>query len=368
MAQDVTAFEDLLPTAELDPLRDDGESIHHRPFAALRRNAPGLVVVAVAVAAAFAVNHVVPSLSPLVAAVAIGALLANVGVLPAWSRDGAHFAAKRVLRAGVVLLGFQLALSQVLKLGVPALGVVVGTVAATFFGTQWLGKKLGLDRGLSLLVATGFSICGASAVAAVEGVADASEEDVAFSIALVTLCGSLAIGILPWLRAPLGLVSADSFGSWVGASVHDVGQVVATAASGGPTAIRAAVIVKLTRVVLLAPMVAGVGLARRRRFLAEGEVRAPDQLVARRPPLVPLFVAGFLAAIALRSTGAVPTGWLNPIKDLQNVTLAAALFGLGTGVRIAKLRKVGGRPLMLGLASWAIVGTIAYGGVRLIGA
>ncbi|MHB8671723.1 MAG: putative sulfate exporter family transporter [Acidimicrobiales bacterium] len=89
---------------------------------------------------------------------------------------------------------------------------------------------------------------------------------------------------------------------------------------------------------------------------------------AHRPPLLPLFVVGFLAVIAIRSSGSVPTAWLNHIKELQNITLAAALFGLGTGVQMAKLRKVGGRPLILGLASWAIVGTIAYGGVRLIGA
>ncbi|GAC1540297.1 MAG: putative sulfate exporter family transporter [Acidimicrobiales bacterium] len=374
MTYDIERLEDLLPTAELDPLRTGGRRTP-RPRQLISRDGPGLALVAVCVTVAFGVNHLVPSLSPLVVSVVIGAILANLGAVPAWSRGGTHFAAKRLLRVGVVLLGFQLAISQVVSLGGPAVAVVVATVAITFFGTQWLGRRLGLTSSLSLLIATGFAICGASAVAAMEGVADAEEEEVAFSIALVTLCGSLAIFVLPLLRGPLGLVSPASFGSWVGASVHDVGQVVATAAGAGNTAVRAAVIVKLTRVVLLAPMVAGVGLARRRRTASE--VAGPDdsrpsttsaEKTTRRPPLLPLFVAGFLVAIAVRSSGVLPASWLHPLKVAQDVTLAAALVGLGTGVQAAKLRKVGGRPLLLGLLSWVLVGSIAYAGVMLIGA
>jgi uncharacterized integral membrane protein (TIGR00698 family) len=361
----VARLEDLLPTAELDPLRDGS---HRGPGvrASAARTLPGLGAVGACVAVAFAVSHVIPSLSPLVVSVVIGAVLANVGAVPAWSRDGAHFAAKRLLRFGVVLLGFQLAVAEVLQLGGPTLVVVAATVGATFFGTQWLGRRMGVSPSLSLLIATGFAICGASAVAAMEGVADTDEEEVAFSIGLVTLCGSLAIFTLPLLRGPLGLGGAMRFGSWVGASVHDVGQVVATAASAGPAAVRAAVIVKLTRVVLLAPMVAGVSIARR-RALPEREGANSDDHAPPSPALVPLFVAGFLAAIAVRSSGVLGDGALHAIKVAQDVSLAAALVGLGTGVRLSKLRHVGGAPLLLGLASWGLVGAVSYAGVRVVG-
>ena len=102
------------------------------------------------------------------------------------------------------------------------------TVAVTFAGTQLLGRLLAVPPARALLVATGFSICGASAVAAMSEVADADEDDTAVAVALVTLRGSLAIVLLPPLRVPLGL-DPVAFGSWVGASVHDVGQTVATA-------------------------------------------------------------------------------------------------------------------------------------------
>ncbi|HEX7276477.1 MAG TPA: putative sulfate exporter family transporter [Acidimicrobiales bacterium] len=323
---------------------------------------PGLALVAGGVAVATGVSRLVPSVSPLVVAVVAGAVLTNVGLVPNACRPGTELAARRLLRIGIVLLGLQLAVGDVLRLGAPRLAVVAVVVAATFLGTRWLGSRLGVDPGLSLLIATGFSICGASAVAAMKGVSDADEDDVAFSIGLVTLCGSLAILLLPLVRRPLGL-DDGAFGAWVGASVHDVAQVVATAASGGAAALQAAVVVKLTRVVLLAPMVSAVTVRRRRRSDPGVAVEG-----ARRPPLVPLFVAGFLGAVVLRSTGLLPGGVLDGLRTAETLVLAAALFGLGTGVRLARLRRLGGRPLLLGLAAWVLVASVSYVGIRLVGA
>ena len=235
-----------------------------RSMATARMILPGLVLVAVCVMVAFALQHLQDTVPPLLASVLLGAMLSNFGLVPAWAKPGAQFAAKKLLRLGIVLLGTQLAVREVIKLGVPGLAVVAIVVASTFFGTQWLGQKLGISQGLSLLIATGYAICGASAIAAMDGVSDADEEEVAFAIALVTLFGSLAILVLPTLAVPLGLQGA-AFGQWVGASVHDVAQVVATASTKGNESLQAATIVKLTRVVLLAPMVAGVTFARRRQ-------------------------------------------------------------------------------------------------------
>ena len=130
---------------------------------------------------------------------------------------------------------------------------------------------MGLPGDQPLLIATGYSICGASAIGAVSEATDSDERDAATSVALVTLCGTLAIAVLPLLQQPLGLSDAE-FGRWVGASVHDVGQVVATAQTAGSDALGEAVLVKLMRVALLAPLVAAwpcpyaaVGAALRRR-------------------------------------------------------------------------------------------------------
>jgi uncharacterized integral membrane protein (TIGR00698 family) len=277
---------------------------------------------------------------------------------------GQKFAAKKVLRFGIVLLGTQLALKQVVDLGGRELIVVVGVVALTFLGTLWLGPRLGVSKSLSLLIATGFSICGASAVAAMEGVVEADEEEVTYAIALVTLCGSLAIVLLPLLRNVLGLSDPQLFGSWVGASVHDVAQVIATSSTGGDTAVQAATVVKLSRVVLLAPLVACVSIWVRRS--SSGLVAKTKKTDKKHVSVVPLFVVGFLVMIAVRTTGVIPDNWLSKLKTIEQVCLASALVGLGSDVRIAKLIKVGGRPLLLALISWFGIAVVSLIGVRLV--
>ncbi|PKW26601.1 YeiH family protein [Phycicoccus duodecadis] len=318
---------------------------------------PGLLAVAAATGVAFGVHALVPAVNPSTAAVGLGALAVNLGLHRPVLHVGTHVASHRLLRLAVVLLGLQLGVGQLLDLGPRGALVVVSTVAITFTGTRLLGRLLGVSPARALLVATGFSICGASAVAAMGEVAGGDEDDTAVAVALVTLCGSLAIVLLPLLRQPLGLDPA-AFGSWVGASVHDVGQTVATA-DRVPGALTTAVVIKLSRVLLLAPLVAGASIALRRRSPA-----APS---GRRPPVLPLFVAGFLAAVAVSSSGLLPEPALHAAKTAQEVLLAAALVGLGTGIHLRMLRRTGGRALVLGLLSWVLVATVAYAGVRLTG-
>lgn len=328
---------------------------------------PGLTLVGIVVTIAFLFESLVTRftpivLSPLVVSVVLGALISNLGLIPATCGSGMRFAAKSLLRLGIVFLGLQLSLSQVRELGTPGLLLVTVVVGATFFGTQWLGRRMGLSAGLSLLVATGFSICGASAIAAMRPVSDADDDDMAYAIALVTICGSLAIFVLPLIAH---VISFDGvrFGSWVGASVHDVAQTVATASSGNEVAQHAAIIVKLTRVMLLAPLVAGVSIARRRklRIVEPDDGRNAESNV--HPPLIPLFVAGFLAAIMINSLFDIPHAVAADAKWVEKSLLGAALVGLGAGVDIRKLRAIGIRPLMLGLLSWALIAVLSGLGV-----
>lgn len=322
---------------------------------------PGLLLVALATAAAIGLARLVPSLNASTVAVVLGALVVNAGLHHPMLQAGTHYAAHRLLRIAVVLLGLQLGLPQLLGIGVGGLAVVVATVTITFAGTRLLGRMLGLSPARSLLIATGFSICGASAVAAMREVANGDDEDTAVAVALVTLCGSIAIFLLPALREPLALGPA-AFGSWVGASVHDVGQTVATA-HRVPGSLTQAVVVKLTRVVLLAPLVAGAAVAARRR----GTAAPVPGASGRRPPLVPLFVVGFLAAIAVTSAGVLPAAAVHAATAVQGDLLTAALFGLGTSIHVGKLVRTGSRSLLLALGSWILVAGVAYAGVRLVG-
>lgn len=331
----------------------------HAPAAASRARAgetlPGLAVVAALAALAFAASWLVEGVSPLVAGIVLGAVVANTIGVPASVEPGARVAARSLLRLGIVLLGLRLSLGDLAGLGIDGLVVVASVVTVTFVGTKWIARRLGVSDDLGLLVATGYSICGASAIAAMDGVVRAEEEEIAYAISLVTLCGTLSIVALPLVASLVG-VDGATFGTWVGGAVHDVGQVVATAAQGGDEALEAATVVKLSRVVLLAPLVALVAVRSRGRVSA-GE---------RRPAIVPLFVVGFLLAIVVRTSGVLSDGALDTAVTVEKVLLTAALTALGMGVDVRRLRLLGGRPLAVGMIAWVLVAGSAAVGTFLV--
>jgi uncharacterized integral membrane protein (TIGR00698 family) len=307
-------------------------------------------------------------------AVVLGVLAANLPASGVWTagraRPGLDFAGKHLMRGGIVLLGLKVSIMDVLGLGWLALlglgwlalVLIVAVVAASFGGTYLISRLFRLPPVTSLLVATGFSICGASAIGAMAAVRRIRHVDTVLPVALVTLCGTLAIGVLPLLVHPLQL-SAPVFGAWTGASVHDVGQVVATAQTAGTAALGIAVVVKLTRVLLLAPVAALAGAHHRYAPRPENPAGRDN---AKLPPVVPLFVLGFVAMVGLRSTGWLAEGWLEAGAALQDILLGAALFGLGSAVRIRTLLHTGGRALLAALASWFLIAVLGLAAALLI--
>lgn len=333
----------------------------------VRRLLPGVALSAAACALLLAVAGVAPTVSPLVLALALGAVVGSLaGALPrgrrvlAAARPGTDVVATKVLRAGVVLLGLQLSVPQVLGLGWRGLLVVGTTVAVTFSATLALGRRLRVARATTLLVATGFSICGAAAISAMTGVVERAEpdqdrrDDVAAALALVTVYGTLAIVVLPWLAGLLGL-SDHQAGLWIGASVQEVAQVVAAAGAVSAAALATATVAKLARVVLLAPLVTGAGAVASRRATGTGTAD-PGARPARRRAPVPGFVVGFLVAVAVRSLGLLPAGVLDVAHTTTTVLFVAAMFALGLGVDVPRLLRTGRRTLLLGGLS-ALVAT-----------
>lgn len=256
-----------------------------------------------------------------------------------------------------MLLGLRISLSDLLSIGAKGLLVVVITVAVTFLGAQWLGRRLGVRPDLALLVGTGYAICGVSAVTAMNGVIRADEEEAAYAMGLVTLAGSLSIVILPIFGQVLGLDPSE-FGTWVGGAVHDVAQTIATASTSTEVATESAIVTKLSRVALLAPIILAVTIRRRRQEL--------EDIRNRRPPILPWFVVGFLALVALRSTGWLNEDIIGTVRAVEGWLFVIALVGVGAGVDISRLRQLGGRPLQLGMLTWVLVAGISYLGVVLI--
>ena len=327
----------------------------------VRLHLPGLALAGVAVALGFAANSQLSSLSALTVALLIGAVLGNLHLIPAVCDAGLTFASRRLLRAGIVLLGLQLSLREVAHLGGKGFVAVIAVVIITFFGTQFIAQWLGVSPGLGLLTATGYSICGVSAISAMTGAVEGDEEDATYAIALVTMFGSICIFALPILGHLFDMGNVR-FGLWAGSSVHDVAQVVATSDAYSSESLKGAVIVKLSRVILLAPLVACFAYQYRR---ANNRITTTGAKVVKTSPL-PLFIILFLAMVCVRTTGYFSDNALEQFKNLEKIFLAMALVGLGAGVNIKKLRVLGSRPLLLGLFSWLLVMGTSLATIRLI--
>ncbi len=318
---------------------------------------PGLLLCLAGGAVALLLNQFVPTVSALLFAIVLGAIIGNVWRVPAVMGPGVAVSGKRILRVGIILLGLQLVLGDLLELGLGMVAVAAVVVAGGLIGTVLIGRAMGIPSQQRILIACGFSICGAAAVAACDGVLDAEDEDVATGIALVVLFGTIMIPLVPVLVTVLNFDS-ETGGLWAGASIHEVAQVVAAAGIIGGGALKGAVIVKLTRVLMLAPVMAALGIMQRRKSTGDSQVKPP--------PLVPLFVLGFLAMVAVASFEILPAQVLDVAKILQTACLSIAMFALGLGVRIKSLIKVGPKPLLLGTASTVLVASIALAGVALV--
>src|SRR5699024_5195605 len=205
---------------------------------------PGLGVAAAATAIAWPISMVQPVLSPLLVAIVLGILLGNfVPNLPETFSPGLNFAAKPLLRLGIVALGAQVVLGDILDLGWLVLVLAAAIVTVGIVSGLGLARVFKVDKDLAVLIGCGFGICGAAAAGG-DSTLKCKKEDVAAAIRLVVLFGTLMIAIVPSLSTAFGL-APETAGMWGGASTHEVAQVVAIGGIIGPAALEIAVLVKL---------------------------------------------------------------------------------------------------------------------------
>ncbi len=274
-----------------------------------------------------------PLIEALVLALLIGVVMRNAlgERLVAALTPGTALAARQVLEVGVVLLGAGVFAPELLRAGPALLGLVVAGVASGIAVGFGVGRLLGLGTKLAVLVAVGNSICGNSAIAAVAPVIRAEKKDVASAIGLTAVIGLAMVLGLPLLIAPLAL-SHYQYGVLAGMSVYAVPQVVAAAFPVSQLSGEVATLVKLTRVLLLGPVVLVMSLLFRGGAARRGA-----------SAYLPAFVLGFLGLAALRSLGLLPELVVGPMRDASRLLTVVAMAGLGFGVELRAIGKVGPR-------------------------
>jgi uncharacterized integral membrane protein (TIGR00698 family) len=326
----------------------------HAPFLAIRSLLPGLVMTAAIAAASLIIRALTgwAALSPLILSIILGMLIRNTLSLPSAVEPGIGFSLKRILRAGIVLLGLQVTLTQIMSLGAPALVTVTLTLAVSFVAIRLAGRAMGVDRQLTDLIAAGTSVCGASAVIAANTVVRGKQEHVAYAVACVTLFGTISMLAYPLLAHPLGL-DERAYGLWSGATIHEVAQVVAASFQAGDVAGQFGTISKLTRVVLLAPLIMTLAISMR-------NVTSGSRSGSTGSAPMPWFVLGFIAMMLVNSFVSIPLDISGKLVTLTNFLLSMALAAMGLQANIGKLRAEGWRPLALGAFGWIFIAAFGY--------
>lgn len=322
---------------------------------------PGLAVaVAIAVVATL-IGRVVPLVGAAVPGVVLGVILRSIVKPGPRLKPGIAFGSRFVLQLSVVILGTQLSLAEVAKVGLQSLPVMLGTLAVCLLAAWLLGRALGVVGDLRTLIGVGTGICGASAIAATAPVIGAVSVDVAYAISTIFLFNIAAVLVFPLIGHLLGM-SQTSFGLFAGTAINDTSSVVAAASTYGPVATNHAVVVKLVRTLMIIPIVVTLAAWAARREAAAATDASPRRLSARRVlRLVPWFLVGFVVMAAIDSTGVIPAGAHDALSAVSLFLIATALSAIGLSTDLAGFRRAGWRPLVLGGLLWIIVALSSLG-------
>jgi uncharacterized integral membrane protein (TIGR00698 family) len=298
---------------------------------------PGILL-AVSIAIAAMLIRMLPGLSifsAMIVAAVLGMGIRNLFGRGESFRPGIEFATRLPLRAGIVLLGLQLTLWQLASIGAEAFAVVILSLVCTFAAMAAIGRLIKVDAGLACLLAVGTSICGAAAIVAANSVVRAKDGDVGYALGCITVLGTIAMLLYPPIAIAIGM-EPTKFGVWTGASIHEVAQVVGAAFQYGSIAGEAGTIAKLTRVLMLAPVILLLPF-----IMARGKVETG----ARVP--TPWFVFGFVAMVVINSVLPIPAAVTAAAGQVAPLLLAIALAAMGLETDLRLLNSRGVRPLIL---------------------
>lgn len=306
----------------------------------------GLLVTAVLVSISYGAAYQAGGqiLAPMVLALVFGALWGNLWPINHELQAGVKAISQFCLRAGIIVMGVRIGFQELLDIGLPGLITALSAVVATIGGVILLGRWLKVESGLAILIAAGTAICGASAILAVNAVTQVKPAGVATAVGAITLVGTVCMLAYPALATMTGM-DPEIFGIWTGASIHEVAQVAVASQGYGTTAENAAMIVKLTRVLLLVPVVLVLCLATRQ----QGR------------PTIPLFILGFLAVVVGSNLGLVPPALRTAALDLVPILFTFAMTGIGIQLRVKQLAGTATSAILL-----CLLGTLLVSGLSLM--
>ncbi|MGA9224988.1 MAG: putative sulfate exporter family transporter [Mesobacillus sp.] len=268
--------------------------------------------------------------------------------------EGASFSSKKLLRLGIILLGFRLNLSDIYNAGATVFMIAFANLVFALLAVYGLSRLFKVEKRLGILTACGTAICGAAAVVAIAPVIKANEKETAVGAANVAVLGTIFTIVYTLLFSYLGLNVLD-YGVFAGGTLHEIAHVVAAADPAGQQASDLAIIVKLTRVALLVPVAILIGFIIKRK---ENQSAGQKMTLADLP--IPWFILGFLAVSALNTTGMISEDAAAAIVSFAYLLIGMAMAGLGLSVDFKSFRQMGGKALSAGLAGSVLLSLFGY--------
>ncbi len=308
---------------------------------------PGILLAAAVAVPAWWLGKLFPVIGSPVLGILFGMLLA------AWRRPeavntGISYTSKKLLQYAIILLGFDMNLFHVIEVGGQTLLLMAFTLTASFLAAFLLAKSLKVSRNTGILIGVGTAICGGSAIAATAPVIEAEDEDVARSISTIFLFNVIAAFLFPALGR-LMLMSDQAFGLWAGTAINDTSSVVAAGYTFSSAAGNLAVIVKLTRTLMIVPVTLALAL-----YVSRQKAQGGGSGYRLRA-IFPWFVLGFLAASVVRTFLPVPDALGQTLVQAGKFLIVMAMAAIGLNTNLVKLIKNGWRPILMGLGCWAVL-------------
>ena len=298
------------------------------------------------------------AISPLIIGILIGMFYANTlrNHLPQEWVPGIVFSAKQLLRLAIVFYGFRITFQQIVDVGMAGLTVSTVMLTSTILLGSWVGMKFfKLDRDTAILTASGSSVCGAAAVLATEPVLKAEPYKSAIAVGTVVLFGTIAMFLYPIMyRSGILGMDMSTYGIYVGGTVHEVAQVVAAGGAVGPEASDNAVIVKMTRVMMIAPMLIILGLWISAKTRKAGGEAGGVKLV------IPWFAVWFVVMSGVNSLNIIPAVIVSGINQVDTFMLTMAMTALGMETNASKFKQAGIKPILLALVMFAWLIVVGY--------
>lgn len=307
---------------------------------------PGLLLCLVIGAASAWLSGWIP-IGSMAIAIVLGIAVGNLARPGVKFGPGIVVSEKHLLSVAIALMGLNLDFSILRSLGLRSLLMVMAGVTVTIAAALVFGSLLRLNRTFALLLGIGNGVCGSSAIAATEQIIGADKEEVGLSVAIVNGLGTLGVFLLPLLAHTLLRLPDLGSGLVIGNTLQAVGQVVAAGFSVSEAAGQIATIIKMTRILMLFPLVfiLLLALAGRKREGAEA---------SKHRPRMPLFIVGFVLFSLVPTFSLLPGAWIAALKSVSHDALIVAMAGIGLRITFDSILRQGRSALAAGTLVFAV--------------